>query len=171
MDEVTQIGYVARFALPIYKARTYVTSGYQGTLGYGFPTALGVKVAHPDKPVLGVAGDGGFLFNVGELATAVKHNIGLVLVVFNDGAYGNVRRMQKQNYDNRLIASDLYNPDFVKLAESFGLQGIRAESLDELRGAIRKGFATDGPTLIEVPVGEMPSPWPISFAPPNRGQG
>jgi acetolactate synthase-1/2/3 large subunit len=169
VDEVTQIGYAARFMLPIHQPRSYITTGYQGTLGFGFPTALGVKVGNPDKPVLSVAGDGGFMFNVQELATAVQQQIGLVTMVFADNAFGNVRRMQKENYGNRLIASDLHNPDFVKLAEAFGAQGIRAESPAELRRAIRQGLAEKGPTLIEMPVGEMPSPWAVTFPPPNRG--
>jgi acetolactate synthase-1/2/3 large subunit len=170
VDEVTQIGFAARFMMPVHEPRSYISTGYQGTLGFGFPTALGVKVANPNKPVLNVTGDGGFMFNVQELATAVQHQIGLVTMVFADGAFGNVRRMQKVDYDGRFIASDLQNPDFVKLAQSFGAQGIRAESPDQLRHAIRQGLAEKGPTLIEVPVGEMPSPWGISFPPPNRGK-
>ncbi|MFN8491085.1 MAG: thiamine pyrophosphate-binding protein [Caldilineaceae bacterium] len=168
VEEMTQVGYISRFALPVYQPRTFITTGYQGTLGWGFATALGVKVAHPDKPVLSINGDGGFMFNVQELATAVQHQIGTVSLVFNDGAYGNVRRMQKENYGNRVIASDLRNPDFVKLAEAFGAQGILAKTPDEVRQAIRQGFATKGPTLIEVPVGEMPSPWSVSFLPRVR---
>ena len=168
VDEVTQIGFAARFIMPIYRPHSYITTGYQGTLGFGFPTALGVKAGNPDKPVLNVTGDGGFMFNVQELATAVHHQIGLVTMVFADGAFGNVRRMQKENYGNRLIASDLHNPDFVKMADSFGAQGIRAKSPDELRQAIREGLAEKGPTLIEIPVGEMPSPWRLSFPAPNR---
>ncbi|MCB8944651.1 MAG: hypothetical protein H6658_12955 [Ardenticatenaceae bacterium] len=168
VDEVTQIGFTARFMMPIYQPRSYISTGYQGTLGFGFPTALGVKAGNPDKPVLNVTGDGGFMFNVQELATAVQHQIGLVTMVFADGAFGNVRRMQKQDYGNRLIASDLHNPDFVKMAEAFGAQGIRAHSPDELRHAIRAGLAEKGPTLIEIPVGEMPSPWGLTFPAPNR---
>lgn len=161
VDELTQVGYLGRVAFPVYRPRTYITNGYQGTLGWGVATALGVKVANPDKPVLSVAGDGGFLFTATELATAVQHKIAVVTLVFNDGAYGNVRRMQKENYSNRVIATDLHNPDFVRLAESFGAQGIRAESFDDLRRAIRRGFASDLPTVIEIPVGEMPSPWAL----------
>ncbi len=168
VDEVTQIGFAARFMMPVYRPRSYISTGYQGTLGFGFPTALGVKVGNPDKPVLNVAGDGGFMFNVQELATAVQHQIGLITMVFVDGAFGNVRRMQKENYGNRLIASDLHNPDFVKIAQAFGAQGIRANSPDELRLAIREGLAEKGPTLIEIPVGEMPSPWRLAFPAPNR---
>ncbi len=169
VEEVTQIGFVSRFALPIHHPRSFISTGYQGTLGFGFPTALGVKVGNPDKAVINVTGDGGFMFNVQELATAVHHQIGLVTIVFADGAFGNVRRMQKDNYDGRFIASDLHNPDFVKMADSFGAQGIRATNPDELRKAIRQGLAESGPTLIEVPVSEMPSPWAIAYPPPNRG--
>ena len=168
VEEMTQVGYISRFALPMYKPRTFVTTGYQGPLGWGFATALGVKVANPDKQVLSINGDGGFMFTVQELATAVQHQISTVSIVFNDNAFGNVQRMQKQEYGNRVIASDLRNPDFVKLAEAFGAQGIRAKTPDEVRQAIRQGFATQGPTIIEVPVGEMPSPWSISFLPRIR---
>lgn len=159
-DELTQVGYVSRLVWPAYRSRTFLSTGLQATLGWGFASALGAKAALPDVPVLSIAGDGGFMFNVQELATAVQHGIALVTVVFNDNAYGNVRGFQKQNFGGRVIASDLRNPDFVKLAESFGAQGIRANGPEELRAALRRGFATkDGPTLIEVPVGEMPSPW------------
>ena len=117
----SQVGYVSRVAMPIYHPRTFLTSAYQGTLGAGFATAIGAKVAHPDKQVLSINGDGGFMYNVQELATAVKYNIPVVAIVFADGAYGNVRRMQQELYDNRTIASDLTNPDFVALAERFQL--------------------------------------------------
>ncbi|MDE2951112.1 MAG: thiamine pyrophosphate-binding protein [Chloroflexota bacterium] len=157
VDELTQVGYAARISFPVYKPRSFISSGYQGTLGYGFPTALGAKVAKPDAPVLSIAGDGGFMFTVGELATAVQHQIPLVTVVFNNDAYGNVRAMQIRDYDERVIATDLLNPDFVKLAESFGAKAFRAETEAELRRALRYGFASDLPTLIDVPIGETPS--------------
>lgn len=159
LEELTQPGYVSRFTFPVYKPRTYISTGYQGTLGYGFATALGAQVGRPDVPVVAISGDGGFMYNVQELSTAVQQGIGLVTVIFNDGAYGNVQRMQVEDYGGKVIASDLHNPDFVRLAESFGAQGLRAETPDALRGALETGFATPGPTLIDVPVGEMPSPW------------
>lgn len=168
VDDLTQVGYVSRTELPIYEPRTYISPGYQGTLGWSYATALGVKVAHPDKPVLSIAGDGGFMFNVQELATAVKHKINVVAVVFSDGAFGNVQRMQKKDYGGRVIASDLENPDFVKLAEAFGALGLRAHNPDELQSAISQGFDANRPTLIEVPVGEMPAPWSLYFLPRNR---
>ncbi|MDE2856248.1 MAG: thiamine pyrophosphate-binding protein [Chloroflexota bacterium] len=157
VDELTQVGYAARISFPVYRPRSFISSGYQGTLGYGFPTALGAKVAKPGAPVLSIAGDGGFMFTVGELATAVQHKIPLVTIVFNNNAYGNVRAMQIRDYDERVIATDLLNPDFVKLAESFGANAFRAETEAELRRALRYGFASDLPTLIDVPIGETPS--------------
>ncbi len=157
VDELTQVGFVSRLVYPVYHPRTFISTGYMGTLGYGFPTALGVKVAKPDVPVINVAGDGGFMFGVQELATAVQQRIGLITLVFNNNQYGNVQQMQKNLYDNRVIATDLHNPDFVKLAESFGAQGLRARTPQALRQAIRQGFKTDLPTLIEIPVGDMPS--------------
>ena len=107
------------------------------------------------------------MFNVQEIATAVQHNINVVALVFNDNAYGNVRRMQKELHGNRIIASDLHNPDFVKLAEAYGAQGLRAHNADELRGAIQKGFEANCPTLIEIPVEEMPSPSPVAWRIPK----
>jgi acetolactate synthase-1/2/3 large subunit len=169
VDEVTQVGYVADVAYPAYRPRTLITSGYQGTLGFGFATALGVKVANPDKPVISICGDGGFMYNVQELSTAVAHNIALVTVVFADGYFGNVYRMQMEQYGGRVIASKLQNPDFVKLAESFGVNAARATSADELRGVLRGALAHSGPTLIEVPVGQMNSPWGFAILPRVRG--
>ncbi len=169
VDELTQVGYVSRIAMPVYAPRTFLSTGLQGTLGWGFATALGAQAAMPHRRVLSIAGDGGFMFNVQEMATAVQHGIPLVTVVFNDGAYGNVKGFQKANFGGRTIASDLRNPDFVRLAESFGAQGLRAHTPEELRGALKRGFATtDGPTLIEVPVGEMPSPWQFIMLPRCR---
>jgi acetolactate synthase-1/2/3 large subunit len=159
VDEFTQVGYVSRLAFPVYAPRTYLTLGYQGALGMGYPTALGAKVARPDVPVVSVNGDGGFMFNVQELATAVHFRIPVVAIVFNDNAFGNVRRMQRDDYAGRLIASDLTNPDFVKMAESYGAVGLRATSPDELRVALRRGFKEEGPVVIEVPIGDTPAPW------------
>lgn len=161
VDELTQLGYVSRLSFPIYKSRTFLTPGYQGTLGWGFATALGAKAALPSKAVVAISGDGGFMFNVQELATAVQHNIPVVVVLMNDGAFGNVLRTQGEDFGNRLIATDLRNPDFVKLTESFGALGLRAKTPEELRKALRQAFESGRPTVIEVPVGQMPSPWNV----------
>jgi acetolactate synthase I/II/III large subunit len=133
---------------------------------------IGVKIAHPDKAVVSISGDGGFLFGAQEMATAVQHRINVVAIVFDNNSYGNVRRDQQQTYDGRLIGSDLVNPDFVKMAESFGLQAFRAASPDALRHALDQALSLDRPTLIEVPVsqGSEVSPWPfIHPAPPALG--
>jgi acetolactate synthase-1/2/3 large subunit len=170
VDEVTQMGFVARIAFPIYKPRTFLSPGYQDNLGWGFATALGAQHARPDVPVVAISGDGGFMFTANELATAMRHRIPLVTVVFADGAFGNVRRIQAEHYGNRLIACDLANPDFVRFAESFGASAERAKDPAALRAALRRAFARrDGPTLIEVPVGPMPSPWEFIHMPKVRG--
>jgi acetolactate synthase-1/2/3 large subunit len=168
IGESTQLVYTARVAMPFYRPRTFINAGYQGTLGYGFPTALGVKVANPDKQVLSITGDGGFLFGGSELATAVQNRISTVTLIFNNSAYGNVKRAQIQKYGGRVIATDLHNPDFVKLAEAYGAQGLRAENPGALAAAIRRGFDHNGPTLIEIPVGDLPSPWHLIHMPRVR---
>ncbi|MBT5263985.1 MAG: TPP-binding protein [Rhodospirillaceae bacterium] len=170
VDELTQVGYVSRFAFPTYTPRTFLTTGYQGTLGWGYPSALGAKLARPDVPVVSIAGDGGFMFNVQELASAAQHGIAVTCILFNDGAFGNVRRIQETMYGNRVIASDLQNPDFQKLAESFGVMGLRAKSPEELRRALNKSFKANVPTLIEVPTGPMPSPWHLIIPQRVRGE-
>ncbi len=171
VDEVTQIGFAARLVMPFYKPRTFLSPGYQDNLGWGFATALGAQAARRDVPVLSISGDGGFLYTAAELATAIRHRIPLVTIVFADGAFGNVRRIQEERYGNRLIASDLANPDFVKFAESFGAAAERVRTPDELRKALARGFGRrDGPTLIEMPVGPMPSPWEFIHLPRLRGQ-
>lgn len=169
VDEVTQVGFASRIAFPVEKPRTFLSPGYQDNLGWGFGTALGVKAAMPDRAVLSIAGDGGFLYQVGELATAVQHKLAVVVVVFDNGAYGNVRRIQQEQYGNRLIACDLDNPDFVKLAESFGVAAFRARTADELQAALEQAFALDAPALVHVPCGEMPSPWDMILMPRVRG--
>ena len=169
VDEVTQVGFAARLAFPVYKPRTFLSPGYQDNLGWGYATALGAQHALPGVPVVSINGDGGFLYTGNELATAMRHRIPLVAVVFVDGAFGNVRRIQQELFGNRLIASDLANPDFVKYAESFGAAGRRARGPGELRTALRAALAAREPTLIEVPVGPMPSPWEFIHMPPIRG--
>src|SRR3954462_1416210 len=161
-DELSQVGFASWYGFPVYRPRTFITSGYQGTLGSGFPTALGAKVAHPDTPVVAITGDGGFMFGVQELATAVQFNIAVVTLVFNNNAYGNVRRDQIERFDGRVVASELVNPDFVKLAESFGVAAARVTSPNGFRSALEKALVDGGPYVIdiEVPTGSEASPWP-----------
>jgi len=167
-DELSQVGFASWYGFPVYEPRTFLTSGYQGTLGSGFPTALGAKVANPDRPVVAITGDGGFMFGVQELSTAVQFNIGVVTLVFNNNSYGNVRRDQRTRFDGRVVASDLVNPDFVKLAESFGVAASRVTAPDHFRPALEKALAHSGPYLIaiEVPKDSETTPWP--FIHPSR---
>src|SRR5260370_707522 len=170
VEDLTQVGYVGRLAFPVYLPRTYIHSGYQGTLGFSYATALGAKVARPDRPVVSVSGDGGFMSNVQELATAALHGLDVCAIVFADGAYGTVRRMQKNDYGNKLIAVELLNPNFPKMADSYGIAGVRATSPDELRRELAAALKRRGPSLIEVPVGDMPDPWPTLIMPRVRGR-
>jgi acetolactate synthase I/II/III large subunit len=162
-DEVSQVGFTSWFGFPVYRPRTFITSGYQGTLGSGFPTALGIKAACPDKPVVAITGDGGFMFAVQELATAVQFNLAVVTLVFNNQSFGNVRRDQLQTFDGRVTGADLVNPDFVKLAESFGVGGARVTTPEAFRPALERALAADRPQLIEivVPRDSETSPWPF----------
>ena len=156
---MTQVGYYSRNDYPVYQPRTYMTSSYYGNLGFTYPFALGAKVAQPERAVVAVSGDGGFLFNSQELSTAVKYGINAVVVVFNDGAFGNVLRDQKTRFEGRTIGAELHNPDFVKLAEAYGARGVRVHGADALESAVVEALDIDAPTLIEVPVGPMPSPF------------
>jgi acetolactate synthase-1/2/3 large subunit len=169
VEELCQMGFTSNFGFKTYQPRTYVTPGYQGTLGFGFPTALGVKVANPDKVVLSITGDGGFMFGMQELATAVQHNIGVVTLIFNNSVYGNVLRDQQTRFDGHVIGAEFTNPDFVKMAESFGAQGYRVNSPAELKPVLEKAIAENKPVLIEVvvPTGSEVSPW--KYIHPNVG--
>jgi acetolactate synthase-1/2/3 large subunit len=161
VSEMTQLGYWSNMGFPVYEPNTYIGPGYQGTLGFGFCTALGAKVGNPDKVVISINGDGGFGFTMNELATMAQHEIPVIAVVFNDSAYGNVKRIQKVDLGGKELGSTLKNPDFVKLAEAHGVTGRRTESAEGLRTALQESIKANEPTLIEVPVSEMPNPWRV----------
>jgi acetolactate synthase-1/2/3 large subunit len=167
VDEVTQMGFAARLAFPVEAPRRFF-SGYQDNLGYGYGTALGAAAACPGRAVLSIAGDGGFGYQGFELATAKRHGLPVVVVVFDDGAFGNVKRIQQQAWGGREIANDLANPDFVRFAESFGVAAYRATTADALEARLREAFALRAPALVHVPVGAMPSVWDMILMPPVR---
>jgi acetolactate synthase-1/2/3 large subunit len=167
-DEMTQVGYVSWFGFPFHQPRTLITSGFSGTLGAGFPTALGVKVAHPDRAVVAVTGDGGFLFGGAELATAVQHGINLVTVLFNNAAYGNVMRDQRRLFDGRDSGSKLHNPDFATYAKSFGVPYWRATDADGLRAAVTEALSARAPALVEVITDIAAEYPPWEFIAPGR---
>ena len=172
VEEICQTGFSSYFGFPVYAPRTFVTCGHQGTLGFGYSTSLGVKVAHPGKAVLSISGDGGFMFGVQELATAVQHGIHVVSVVFNNGAFGNVMRDQEERFAGHVIGAQLRNPDFVKLADSFGMAGYRVDTPGGLRQALEKAFAADAPALIEVKVERTReiSPWEFLMPPAKASE-
>ena len=161
---MTQIGYYSRPFWPVYEPRTYLSSSYSGNLGYAYPVALGAKVARPDRPVVSVSGDGGFLFNAQELSTAARHRINVVAVVFNDSSYGNVARDLDESWGGQ-YGAELQNPDFMKLADAYGVVGMRAKEPTEVGRLVREAIEKDRPVLVEVPVGRMNRP---AFFTPRR---
>ncbi|MFI5374958.1 MAG: thiamine pyrophosphate-dependent enzyme [Candidatus Rokuibacteriota bacterium] len=161
---MTQIGYYSRPFWPVYEPRTYLSSSYSGNLGYAYPVALGAKVARPDRPVVSISGDGGFLFNAQELSTAARHGINVVAVVFNDSSYGNVARDLDESWGGQ-YGAELTNPDFMKLADAYGVIGMRAKEPTEVGRLVRDAIEKDRPALVEVPVGRMSRP---AFFTPRR---
>ena len=162
--DVTQFGYYARTHWQVNHPKTYIDSGYSFNLGYAFPTALGAKVARPDRPVVCMTGDGGFMFNSSELSTAVRYGIDVVTVVFRNDSYGNVARDLDDAFGGA-YGTDLHNPDFVRFAESFGAVGMRAKDPIELGGLIPLALERQAPVVIDVPFGDMPIPRAPQFAP------
>lgn len=154
---MNQMGYYSRNYFRARGPHTYLTSSSHGTLGCAYPIALGAKVGCPDRVVVSLSGDGGFLYNVQELSTAVQYGINAVAVVFNDNAYGNVLRAQMEEFDGHVLGTRLHNPDFVAMAQSFGAHGVLAEDADALQMALEEAVARENgkPTLIEVPVGML----------------
>jgi acetolactate synthase-1/2/3 large subunit len=164
VPELSQVGFATYTgAFPVLAPRTYISEGFQGTLGFGFPTALGAKVANRGKPVVSITGDGGFMFGVQELATAAQFDIALVTIVFNNQSFANVLRDQQTHFAGRTIGSRLHNPDFIRLAESFGVAARRVSQPHELQAALEAELAADRPALIEVTLeaGSETSPWPL----------
>lgn len=164
VNELTQVGYLSSVAFPVHAPWSYVYPGYQGTLGYGFPTAIGAAVGNPDRPVVSINGDGGFGYGLAELATVANYDIPLVTVVFHDGAYGNVQRMHKAQFDGDHHGTELKNPDFGQLAAAFGIAGYAAETPDELESTLATAIDRREPALIGVPIGVTPDPWRIIAA-------
>jgi acetolactate synthase I/II/III large subunit len=168
VGELSQVGFTSYFGYPVYQPRTYVSEGHQGTLGFGFPTALGVKVAHPDKPVVAVTGDGGFMFGVQELATAIQYGIAVVILVFNNKSFGNVLRDQETGFGNRVIGAMLDNPDFVALAKAFGLEGHHVASPQALGALLAEALKSEKPLLIEIAIAPRSEVSPWDFIHPWR---
>ena len=161
VNDLTQVTFFATIGFPVYSPRTFIGPGYQGTLGSAFATALGAQAGDSDRAVVALAGDGGFLYTVGELATQRQHGLNVVSVVFNDSAFGNVKRTQEQAFGGRVLASDLVNPDFVSLARSFGIDAERVSTAPALEASLCSALAARRPALIEVQTGPMSNVWPV----------
>jgi len=165
-----QFGHYARYAFPAYHPKTVLGAGYQATLGYAYPAALGAKLANPDRKVVCAAGDGGFMFTAQEMAVAAQQGIAVVAIVFDNASYMNVKMIQDRRFGARNIATDLQNPDFVAFAESFGVTAERATTPEELEDALTRLLAADEPALIHVPIGEVPWVWDLVKRAPAQGK-
>ena len=159
VPDITNIGYWCDIAYPVNKAGTYIDSSYFATLGFAFPTALGAKIGNPDKNVVAICGDGGFPYAAMEMATAVQEKINVVTLLFTDNAYGTVTGIQRRQFGGRFIGNKLYNPDYVKFAESFGALGVRLSGHEDLGDALKSALAANRPALIEIPVPLLDTPW------------
>jgi acetolactate synthase I/II/III large subunit len=150
------------------KPRTFISSGGLGTMGFGFPAAIGAKVACPDQPVVDIAGDGSFIMTEQELACSVNENIPVTVIVLNNSVLGMVAQWQRMLYNRRYMAVNLgKTPDFVKLAEAYGAQGIRATSIVEFQKAVKTALTSEVTTVIDVPIGSETDVVP--FVPPGCG--
>ena len=159
VPDITNIGYWCDIAYPVNKRLRYVDSSYFATLGFAFPTALGAKVGNPDKNVIAVCGDGGFPYASAELATAVQEKINVVALIFSDNAYGTVTGIQHRQFGGRYVGNKLHNPDYFKFAEAFGAIGVRLSSHEELGDSLGSALKADRPTVIEIPVPQLDTPW------------
>ncbi|MBI4525797.1 MAG: thiamine pyrophosphate-binding protein [Deltaproteobacteria bacterium] len=157
---ITNPGYWSYFAYRVKQPRAYLTASYMATLGFAFPTALGAKIAAPDKPVLSLSGDGGFMYALPELATAVQYGINVIALVFVDNAFGASLSDQKTHYHGRILGTELYNPSFARVAEVFGARGIEAEP-ENIGTALQEALKVARPTVIEVPIPTLAPPFQI----------
>ncbi|OGO20641.1 MAG: hypothetical protein A2Z15_01060 [Chloroflexi bacterium RBG_16_50_11] len=159
VPDVTNIGYWSDIAYPVNRIYSYVDSSYFATLGFAFPTALGAKIGNPDKPVVAICGDGGFPYASAELATAVQEKISVIVLLFTDNAYGTVSGIQRRQFGGRYMGNKLHNPDYVKFAEAFGAMGMRVQKHDELGKKLSEALKVNRPTIIEIPVPQLDTPW------------
>ncbi|MFQ5898987.1 MAG: thiamine pyrophosphate-binding protein [Candidatus Methylomirabilia bacterium] len=157
---ITNVAYWAHFMLRVRQPRPYLTASYYATLGFAFPTALGAKIAAPERPVISLSGDGGFMYALPELATAVQYGINVVAIVFVDGAFGASKHDQQTRYGGRVVGTELYSPSFARVAEAFGAQGIAAEPAT-VGEALRKAIEARRPAVIEVPIPTLVPPFQI----------
>jgi len=167
-DELSQVGFASWYAYPVYQPRTFISSGYQGNLGSGFPTALGAKVAFPSRPVVAICGDGGFMFGVQELATAAQYGINVIVLLFNNNAFANVLRDQTIGFGGRITGAILKNPNFMHLAKAFDIRSERVGTPEQLGKVLDTAIGSDEPWLIEIEVKTNAEASPWRFIQPAR---
>ena len=163
---VTIMAAWANICLRMDRPRSFITSSYMGTLGFAFPTSLGAKVGNPDRPVVALCGDGGFMYAASELSTAVQHGINVVAVIFNNGVFGASFADQSSRFQGRVVGTELHNPNFMQLAESFGARGIRVDKTADLPAAIQAAIAGERPTIVEMVTPRLTPPYQLT--PPDR---
>jgi acetolactate synthase-1/2/3 large subunit len=134
---------------PFTRPRSFISSGGLGTMGFGLPAAIGVQVACPDELVFDIAGDGSIQMNIQELATAVNYELPVNVAILNNGYLGMVRQWQELFYNRRYSQTELKNPDFVRLAEAYGAEGIRVEKVAEIRPALEQAIASSRPVMLD----------------------
>jgi thiamine pyrophosphate-dependent acetolactate synthase large subunit-like protein len=157
VNDQTGINYWMEWHFPVLRPRTFLYPVGSATLGYGLPAAIGAQIAHPDRPVVAVLGDGGFMFSVNELATAVKYRLPLAIVLMNDERYGAIKWLQEKMF-KRWGETELANPDFPAMARTFGARGERLSGVDALPEALARALKAGGPTLLELSM-EIEPPW------------
>jgi len=159
---ITNVGYWSHLAYPVRRPRTYFSSSYFATLGFEFPVSLGAKIAAPHLPVVCITGDGGFMYAIPELATAVQYHIPVVTLVFVDNAFGASYNDQQTRFNKRVVGTELYNPSFAQVAEVFGAKGVRVEA-KRVGVALREALQTGRPTVIEVPIPTLTPPFQLPY--------
>jgi acetolactate synthase-1/2/3 large subunit len=158
---LTNLAYWSYFAYRVQKPRKFITSSYFATLGYSFPLSLGARVGARDSTVVALTGDGGFMYGLPELATAVQYNLGVIVIVFVDSAFGASKNDQQHRYQGRIIGTELKNPSFVDVARAFGVRGVRIEP-ERLDKALEDALEAHEPAVIEVPIQTWMPPFQIA---------
>ncbi|MCS7281008.1 MAG: biosynthetic-type acetolactate synthase large subunit [Desulfobacterota bacterium] len=160
----TEVGQNQMWTAQFYKfikPRTILTSGGLGTMGYGFPASIGAQVAFPDKLVIDIAGDGSIQMNIQELATAIQYNLPVKVIILNNGYLGMVRQWQQLFYQKRYTWSKIYSPDFVKLAQAYGAEGMRITKEEEVEECLREAFSNGKTTFVDVHINPEECVYPM----------
>ena len=166
----TEVGQNQMWAAQYYKfshPRRFISSGGLGTMGYGFPAAIGAQVGNPDKIVIDVAGDGSIQMNIQELATVANYNIPVKIVILNNKYLGMVRQWQEMFFDRRYSATEMTAPDFEKLAEAYGIYGKTVEKKSELESALNEMLEVEGPAVLDIHIPQEENVYPM--VPPGAG--